>query len=125
MIAIETSSMIAFFAGASGQDVDATKSAIIFRQAVFPPAVVTELLSDPNLSSEAASYLQHIAQLEVHPGYWDRAGELRAQILRRGLKAHLADTLIAQSCIDHDVALVTRDQDFRHFARYAGLRLSK
>ncbi len=34
----------------------------------------------------------------------------------------MADALIAQSCLDHDVALVTRDRDFRNFARAAGLR---
>jgi predicted nucleic acid-binding protein len=33
-----------------------------------------------------------------------------------------SDTLIAQTCIDHDVPLITRDQDFRHFVS-AGLTL--
>jgi predicted nucleic acid-binding protein len=51
------------------------------------------------------------------------AGALRVRLLRRGLKARIADTLIAQSCIDHDVALLTRDRDFRNFAAQAGLRL--
>jgi predicted nucleic acid-binding protein len=36
----------------------------------------------------------------------------------------LPDTLIAQSCIDHDVALIARDEDFRHFAEHCGLRLA-
>jgi predicted nucleic acid-binding protein len=40
------------------------------------------------------------------------------------LKAKVADTLIAQSCIDHDVALITRDGDFRHFAKHCGLKLA-
>jgi hypothetical protein len=31
-------------------------------------------------------------------------------------------TLIAQSCIDHDVPLITADTDFRHYAPL-GLRL--
>jgi predicted nucleic acid-binding protein len=31
--------------------------------------------------------------------------------------------LIAQSCIDHDVALITRDADFRHYAAEGGLKL--
>lgn len=39
-----------------------------------------------------------------------------------GHKAKLADTLIAQACLDHRVPLVTRDLDFRHFAA-AGLVL--
>jgi predicted nucleic acid-binding protein len=123
MIALETSSMIAFLSGAGGSDVNAVKNAIGLRQAVFPPVVVTELLSDPTLRPDVVSFVRNIARLEILDDYWIRAADLRAGILRRGLKAHLADTLIAQSCLDHDVALITRDQDFRHFARHAGLRL--
>lgn len=123
MIALKTSSMIAFLSGAAGDDVDAVKSAIGLRQAAFPPVVVTELLSDPSLRPEVVSFVRGIRRLEIVDDYWIRAAKLRAKILRRGLKAHLADTLIAQSCLDHNVQLITRDQDFRHFARYAGLRL--
>jgi predicted nucleic acid-binding protein len=39
-------------------------------------------------------------------------------------RARLADSLIAQSCIDHGVRLVTRNDDFRHFSRHGGLRLA-
>jgi hypothetical protein len=44
-------------------------------------------------------------------------------LLSQGFKARLGDTLIAQSCLDHDTPLLTRDIDFRHFARLAGLKL--
>ena len=37
-------------------------------------------------------------------------------------RALLADVLITQACLDHEVPLVTRNRDFRHF-RAAGLRL--
>lgn len=30
---------------------------------------------------------------------------------------------VAQSCVDHGVALITRDWDFRNFARVAELQL--
>jgi predicted nucleic acid-binding protein len=123
MKALETSSMIAYLSGDVGVDVNAVEIAMTQYQATFPPAVVTELLSDPGLHPQTVAFLRQVPQLEVLDGYWERAGELRAQLLRRGLKAHLADTLIAQSCLDHDVALITRDRDFRNFARHAGLRL--
>jgi predicted nucleic acid-binding protein len=123
MTALETSSVIAYLSGGAGVDVSAVEAAMEFHQAVFPPIVVAELLSDPQLDPQAAAFLRKIPQLEILDGYWERAGELRAGILRRGLKAHMADTLVAQSCLDHDVALITRDKDFRHFAQYAGLRL--
>ncbi len=123
MIALDTSSMVAFLSGERGTDVSAVEAALKLRLAVFPPVVVTELLSDPVSRGEIATVIRVVPWLEVLDGYWERAGELRARIQSRGLKARLADTLIAQSCLDHEVALVTRDRDFRNFARHAGLRL--
>lgn len=55
-------------------------------------------------------------------GYWERTGVLRTGVLGRWLKAGVADGLIGQSCLGPEVALVTRDRNFRNFARYAGLR---
>jgi predicted nucleic acid-binding protein len=115
--------MIAFLSGDNGADVTVVETALRLRQGVFPPIVVTELLSDSAIRTEIAMLIRTIPWLEIRDGYWERAGELRSRLLRRGLKARLADTLIAQSCLDHNVALVTRDRDFRHFATHAGLRL--
>ncbi len=123
MIALDTSSTIAFLSGARGRDVTALEVALRLRQGVFPPVVVTELLSDPVVRDELAALIRAVPRLEILDGYWERAGELRARLLRRGLKARLADTLIAQSCLDHEVALLTRDRDFQNFANHAGLSL--
>ena len=38
-------------------------------------------------------------------------------------KARLGDALIAQSCIDQSIPLITRDRDFRAFAVAANLNL--
>ena len=89
----------------------------------MPPAALTELLSDPALSGELRTLLVGLPALPILDGYWERAGLLRARILGRKRKARLADTLIAQSCLDHDVALVARDPDFAPFAAIAGLKL--
>jgi predicted nucleic acid-binding protein len=121
VIALDTSSVIAFLSGDDGADVTAVEAALRLRQGVFPPVVITELVSAAN--AEITSLISAVPRLETRSGYWERAGKLRARLLRRGLKARLADTLIAQSCLDHDVALITRDKDFRHFAVYASLRL--
>jgi predicted nucleic acid-binding protein len=123
LIALETSSMIAYLSGETGVDVNAIEDALQLKESAFPPVVVTELLSDHTLPQPTVAFLRQIPRLEILDGYWERAGELRARLRRQGLKAHVADTLIAQCCIDHDVPLITRDRDFRHFARYAGLRL--
>jgi predicted nucleic acid-binding protein len=59
------------------------------------------------------------AGLAVTDGYWQRAAALRARGLAARSRARLGDALIAQSCLDHDVRLITRDRDFQIFARAA------
>jgi len=87
------------------------------------PVVLTELLSDPALPLQVAKILSEVPLVEIRPGYWERAGALRAKVLARRRKARLGDALIAQSCIDHGIPLLTRDRDFRAFARAAALEL--
>lgn len=123
MIAVDTSSFIAYLAGAEGADVDATALALEHRQAVLPPVVLSELLSDPKLRRDVQQALLALPLLDVTEGYWERAGRLRAKLLAQGRRARLADTLIAQSCLDHGVALVTRDSDFGRLSRVAGVQL--
>lgn len=126
MIAIDTSSWIAFFSPGepAGDDTALVESALADHQACLPPVVLTELLSAPALSDAVASRLLELPLLSLSPGFWERAGRLRAKLVARAHRARLADTLIAQTCLDHDVRLVTRDDDFRHFARLGGLRLA-
>jgi predicted nucleic acid-binding protein len=123
MIAADTSTWIAFLEGERGDDVRMLTQALEDRQVVMAPAVLTELLSDPELFGPAASTLSDLPLLEIEIGYWERAGRLRARVLAKKHKARLGDALIAQSCIDSEVSLVTRDGDFRAFADAAGLRL--
>jgi predicted nucleic acid-binding protein len=87
------------------------------------PVVLTELLSDPKLPSAVAETLAEVPLVEIEPGYWQRAGALRARVLAKSRRARLGDALIAQSCIDRGIPLLTRDQDFRAFAETPGLDL--
>jgi predicted nucleic acid-binding protein len=123
MIAADSSTWIAFLEGAPGQDAQLLERALRDRQVLMIPAVLTELLSGPLLSSGAAETLSEIPMVEVEPGYWRRAGLLRAKVLSKRRKARLGDALIAQTCIDRGIALLTRDKDFRAFADAAELNL--
>lgn len=109
--------------GIRSASMDRATEALDRDEIVLPPIVVAEALSDPALPFDYAERILGFPMLPIHDGYWSRAGELRASILRDRRKAHLPDTLIAQSCIDHDVTLITYDRDFRHFQR-AGLKLA-
>ncbi len=123
MIAVDSSSVIAYLAGEEGSDADAVDMALQAKQVVLPPVVLCELLSDPKLSDKVARTLKSLPILEIDKGFWERAGLLRAKLIARGHRARLADSLIAQTCLDHDLPLITRDRDFRHFTRLSKLRL--
>jgi predicted nucleic acid-binding protein len=121
MIAADTSTWIAFFSGAGGKDVERLDDALRDRVVMMPPPVLSELLSDPKLSANLEATLREVPLLDTSDGYWARAGRLRATVLARRRKARLGDALIAQSCLDHRLPLLTRDRDFMAFADAAGL----
>jgi len=123
MIAVDTSTWIAFLHGEPGEDAQLLDQALADRQVLMIPVVLTELLSDAGLASDVAETLAEVPLIEVEPGYWQRAGTLRAKVLSKRRKARLGDALIAQTCIDGGIPLLTRDKDFRAFAEAARLNL--
>ncbi len=123
MIAADTSTWIAYLEGSQGEDAQLLDQALRDRQVVMVPVVLTELLSDPKLPSEVAETLGEVPIIGIESGYWQRAGVLRGKAIARRRKARLGDALIAQSCIDRGIPLLTRDRDFRAFASAAGLDL--
>ncbi|MDQ3281501.1 MAG: PIN domain-containing protein [Acidobacteriota bacterium] len=123
VVALDTNAVHDYYAAAG---VRGSKAALIARAfeddlVVLPPPVLSEVLSDP-MTSDKSARIRALPLLEVIDGYWTRAGRLRAAILAQGYRAFLADCLIAQVCIDHDVPLITYDRDFSRFVS-AGLKL--
>ena len=123
MIAADTSTWVVYLEGGQGEDTQLLDQALQDRQVLMVPAVLTELLSDPKLPSAVAETLSEVPLTEIESGYWRRAGALRSKVLAKRRKARLGDALIAQSCIDCGIPLLTRDRDFRAFAEAAGLDL--
>jgi len=123
MIAADTSTWFAFLEGDKGDDVELLDRALRDRQVLMVPVVLTELLSDPKLPSGVADTLSDVPIIEIEAGFWQRAGRLRAKVLSRHRKARLGDALIAQTCVDRDIPLLTRDRDFRAFVDTAGLNI--
>lgn len=124
MIAADTSTWVAFLEGDSGNDAQLLDKAMKERQLVMVPVVLTELLSEPNLPEDVIRILSEVPIVDIGSGYWERAGVLRSRVLAKGRKARLGDALIAQSCIDQGIPLLTQDQDFRAFAEVASLELA-
>jgi predicted nucleic acid-binding protein len=123
MIAADTSTWVSYLEGRAGEDAQLLDRALGDMQVLMVPVVLTELLSDPKIPSGVAKTLSEVPLIEIGSGYWQRAGALRAKVLAKRRKARLGDALIAQSCIDRGVPVLTRDRDFLAFAEAAGLDL--
>jgi len=121
MIAADSSTWVAFLRNQSGDDVRAFEGALRDEVLVMPPLVLSELLSSPAMEPKIEDLLRGVPLLETTEGYWDRAGLLRRSVLKQGARARAADCLIAQSCLDHRTALITRDKDFESLARHSKL----
>lgn len=124
MIAADSSVLISYFAGEGGPAVELVHATLAAANICLPPPVLAEMLSDPAPRTEMSATVLGFPLLPVMEGYWERAGVMRRLLRAKGLKANLGDALIAQSCIDHAVPLITRDGDFRHFAKHCGLKLA-
>ena len=123
MIAVDSSTFIAYLEGNNGDDVEFLDRLLKDKQVVLPPIVLTELLSDSSLDKDIVELIRTLPLLDISDGFWERAGKTRAIVLYKNYRAKLADTLIAQICIDHKVGLLTRDSDFKPFSRLCNLKL--
>ncbi|HSW93372.1 MAG TPA: PIN domain-containing protein [Gammaproteobacteria bacterium] len=123
MIAADTSVLIDYFQGKNNTQTDKLDELFYHHLLILPPTVLVEILSDPLLPKKFIHKIEELPFLELTENYWHRAGMTRSRLIAKKLKARLADTLIAQSCIDHQIPLLTRDADFNHFVKHCGLIL--
>lgn len=123
MIAADTTVLIDYFQGNDNIQTHKLHEVLTHHSLVLPPVVLVEILSDPFLPKKFIESIEELPVLELTENYWQRAGINRSKLISKKLKARLADVLIAQSCIDSQVSLITRDTDFRHFVKYCGLIL--
>ena len=124
MIAVDASVAIPWLEGRDYPEARRMDELAQADQVVFPAVVITEILSGPGAPADLAAVLDGVNVLTVTDGYWTRAGQLRAKVLRSGRRARLGDSLIAQACIDANVPLLARDKDFGAFVEIGGLELA-
>jgi len=121
MIAADTSSVINFLNGEDSSDAALVEEAIRNCALVLPPMVVSELLSSPRMTTLVREMILQLPCPEIKEGFWERVGDHRATLLKSKLKARLADSMIATFCLDHNLPMIAKDSDYRHFAKHFGL----
>jgi predicted nucleic acid-binding protein len=123
MLAADTNIWIAFFRNDTGPDVQKLVDTIYKGEVYMPPPVLSEILSDPLFPEKNLDIITAAHLMKLDEQYWQRAGLMRSRLIKAGFKPRLPDTLIAQSCIDHNIPLLTRDSGFQIFSQNAGLKL--
>ena len=89
--------------------------------------VLQELLQGFNGPKDQARIIERLQVLPLlNPARetYIQAAFLRNTCRRGGVQIGTIDALIAQLCIEHDLALLTADNDFVHAARFVPLRLA-
>lgn len=124
MIAADTSAVLHFLHGFDSPARVLVREALSDDALFLPAVVVTELLSGVDQDPDLLTLLAGSTRIPLRRGYWERTGASRRTLKALGLRCRLADSLVAQSCIDADVALIAGDTDFQHFANHCGLTLA-
>ena len=117
MIAVDSSTWIAYFGGEAGEDVDLLEAAWLNRQVLMAPAVLETSCGSSRHALRASPHRDRTRLLATG------RRTARQGTCEKPREAPLGDALIAQSRIDGGIRLLTRDRDFRAFADAAGLRL--
>jgi predicted nucleic acid-binding protein len=114
-------------APAAEAEVEALKQALAGADVVVTTGVVLQELLQGFTPAKARA--QVIASFDalplVQPNRQDHisAADLRNACRAAGVQIGTIDALIAQLCIEHDLTLLTTDQDFTHAARHCKLKL--
>lgn len=122
MIAVDTNVLRHYLRGRIDSYTATVAEAINADEAFLPPIVLTEALSDPQITDYDVYRTLTVPLVPLYNGYWDRAGDLRRRLIQAERSAPIADCLIAQACIDSDFPLLTYDRGFTRFVD-AGLKL--
>ena len=124
-VVVDTSCWIDFLAGRPAAGLE---EALLQGAAVLPPLVVAELISGARRPGDRLAIEELVRELPVHEtplGHWIRVGELRRDLLGRGVAVSTPDAHVAQCALDRGAVLLSRDAVFASIARYRPMQLRR
>ena len=114
-------------AGATGLEVQHLKDALMGADVVVTTGLVLqELLQGFSGPKARAQIIERFAALPIlQPNREDHvaAAELRNTCRRSGIQIGTIDALLAQLCVQHDLTLLSTDNDFKLAAKHCALRV--
>lgn len=120
---VDTSVWVDFFRGQPLPDLElALREGLV----VLPPIVLAELLSAPLRKKQRAELTSLLRDVPVHEtpfDHWQAVGELRARLRRGGTSVSTPDAHVAQTALELESRLWSRDAVFARIAATVPLRL--
>lgn len=123
MVVVDTSIWIPFFNRPASREKLVLDALIDADQALLVGVVLTEILQGCRTSRERdllTDLLRALPYLEVSQSVWVLAGDLSADLQRRGVALPLSDLLIGAMALIHKCRVYTLDA---HFKKIPGLGL--
>lgn len=129
MIVVDSSVWIDFFNGTRSPATDTLDSLLGVELLVVGDLILAEVLQGFRKDSEYRTALRLLGSLDVVPmlGHANaiRCAENYRSLRKRGVTVtKTIDVIIATYCIEHDMALLFDDADFRPFVKLLGLRVA-
>jgi len=115
-IVVDTSVWIDFFNRPHSPVTLHLQSLLRNRQVVLVGMVLAEILQgikNPEEARRVRESLDRLPFLETTRAKWQKAGELSAQLRRKGLTLPLSDLIIAATALQEEVAVFTLDPHFK------------
>jgi predicted nucleic acid-binding protein len=110
-----------------GPEVAALRQALARNELLYMTGLVLQELlqgfSGPKAREQIIERLAALPLLVPDRRDHIEAADLRNRCRRAGVQVGTIDALLGQLCIRHDLTLLSADEDFRHMARVASLRL--
>lgn len=120
---VDTSSWISYFKGDAHPAID---EALVEMRLYISPVIVAELMSRKLSASkrrELESFLKDLPLTTADFDHWVRVGQLRADLLSKGISISTADAHIAQTALDLKAVLLSEDLIFTKLKAHSKLRL--
>lgn len=122
-VVIDTSILIDYLKGAACPTLE---EHLEQGHAWITPLVCAELISGARNSSDEKKLISFLEDLPVTTSdldHWFRVGRLRNLLRKRGLSVSTPDAHIAQSALDLQATLLTRDGIFRKISPVLGMKI--
>jgi tRNA(fMet)-specific endonuclease VapC len=124
-IIVDTSVWIEFFRSGDSPNTLHLKRLLREERVILQGLVLAEVIQGIKTQKESGIVkraLQKLPYIEMTREVWEKAGEISASLLRKGITIPLSDVIVASCAVSEDMEVFTLDS---HYKKIPGLKLHR